>query len=311
MLTKSFTERSCTNLVLFSDAIDLSDPRNRNPIHKSLAIGNHNFEVATIHTEIAIRLPSRNHRNALGKVLVMIGHHDLVVPTSSGWLVSSLVERTLNRKAHTNKQTNWWIPSQKSDSEFKRVFSELAVIFELQLPSLVVYDFEVAAVRVAKASMRTREKKTIMTKICKPERLGEESKIGKSPKVVRRGCERPFGPTTQRSPKSLLHHVQKAFRSLGSKDLLHPSPNYFRGFSSFLVGAFIKRMNGPRKRNRTNRENQGRVPELIRKILEILGKSQERTKKEGQVQIGKHPNTPSGFCHRIKFQSILVKLSQS
>ena len=31
------------------------------------------------------------------------------------------------------------------------------------------------------------------------------SKIGKSPKVARRGCKRSFGP---RSPKSLLHHVQ-------------------------------------------------------------------------------------------------------
>ena len=71
---------------------------------------------------------------------------------------------------------------------------------------------------------------------CKPERLGEGSRIVKSPKVVGRGCKRSFGPTAQRSPKSLLHHVQPCFapvqpqvalvqealRSLGPKDLLHP-----------------------------------------------------------------------------------------
>ena len=40
---------------------------------------------------------------------------------------------------------------------------------------------------------------------------GEGSKIGKSPKVARRGCKRAFGPTAQRSPKSPLHHVQPCF----------------------------------------------------------------------------------------------------
>ena len=82
---------------------------------------------------------------------------------------------------------------------------------------------------------------------CKPERLGEGSKIGKSPKVLRRGCKRSFGPTAQRSPKSLLHHVQpcfapvqpqvapvqEAFRSLGSKDLLHPLLTTFGDFPIF------------------------------------------------------------------------------
>ena len=82
---------------------------------------------------------------------------------------------------------------------------------------------------------------------CKPERLGEGSKIGKSPKVVKRGCKRSFGPTAQRSPKSHLHHVQpsfapvqpqvapvqEAFRSLGSKDLLHPLLTTFGDFPIF------------------------------------------------------------------------------
>ena len=63
---------------------------------------------------------------------------------------------------------------------------------------------------------------------------GEGVENRKFPKVVRRGCKRSFGPKAQRSPKSLLHHlnpcfapvqpqlapVQEGFRSLGPKDLL-------------------------------------------------------------------------------------------
>ena len=52
----------------------------------------------------------------------------------------------------------------------------------------------------------------------------------------------------------------------------------------FLVGALR-----PRKRKRTNRENPRTIPEQIGKIPEKSGKSQKRTKKEGQVQIGKPP----------------------
>ena len=56
----------------------------------------------------------------------------------------------------------------------------------------------------------------------------------------------------------------------------------------FLVGA----LNRLRKRNRTIRENPRTIPEQIRKIPEKSGKSQKgqkRTKKEGEVQIGKPP----------------------
>ena len=53
----------------------------------------------------------------------------------------------------------------------------------------------------------------------------------------------------------------------------------------FLVGA----LNRPRKRKRTNRENPRRVPGQIGKIPGKVPKGQERTKKEGQVQIGKPP----------------------
>ena len=56
----------------------------------------------------------------------------------------------------------------------------------------------------------------------------------------------------------------------------------------FLVGA----LNRLRKRKSTNRENPRTILEQIGKIPEKSGKSQKgqkRTKKQGQVQIGKRP----------------------
>ena len=53
----------------------------------------------------------------------------------------------------------------------------------------------------------------------------------------------------------------------------------------FLVGAD----NRPRKRKRTNQENPRRVPGQIGKIPGKVPKGHKRTKKEGQVQIGKPP----------------------
>ena len=55
----------------------------------------------------------------------------------------------------------------------------------------------------------------------------------------------------------------------------------------FLVGA----NNRPRKRKRTNRENPRRVPGQIGKIPGKVPKGHKRTKKEGQVQIGKPPRS--------------------
>ena len=42
---------------------------------------------------------------------------------------------------------------------------------------------------------------------CDPECLLQGPETSKVPKVVRRGCKRCFGPREQRSPKSLLHHL--------------------------------------------------------------------------------------------------------
>ena len=62
----------------------LSDPRNRN--HKSLAIDNHNFEIASFAAEIAVKSQCRNHENRIGpKKSLRFGITPLiVVATISG-----------------------------------------------------------------------------------------------------------------------------------------------------------------------------------------------------------------------------------
>ena len=61
----------------------LSDPRNRN--HKSLAIGNHNFEVASFsrrnRSKIAVSQSQKSH---WAKKIAAIRNHTLVVATYSG-----------------------------------------------------------------------------------------------------------------------------------------------------------------------------------------------------------------------------------
>ena len=63
--------------------LDLSDPRNRN--HKSLAIGNHNFEVASFsrrnRSKIAVLQSQKSH---WAKKIAAIQNHTLVVATYSG-----------------------------------------------------------------------------------------------------------------------------------------------------------------------------------------------------------------------------------
>ena len=63
--------------------------------------------------------------------------------------------------------------------------------------------------------------------------------------------------------------------------------------SRTLSGLFlVDALNRPSKRKGTSRKNPRTIPEKIGKILEKSGKSQKghkRTKKEGQVQIGKPP----------------------
>ena len=74
----------------------------------------------------------------------------------------------------------------------------------------------------------------------------------------------------------------------------------------FLVGA----LNRPRKRKGTNRENPRTIPEQIGKIPEKSGKSQKgqkRTKREGQVQIGKNPRLkPPPFSGPWNMDSIWI-----
>ena len=82
---------------------------------------------------------------------------------------------------------------------------------------------------------------------CKPERLGEGSKIGKSPKVARRGCKRSFGPRERKASSTgatwgctvakqgctLCKRLLGDLCSLGPKDLLHPLLTTFRDFPIF------------------------------------------------------------------------------
>ena len=66
-----------------TDAHELSDPRNRN--HKSLAIGNHNFEVASFsrrnRSKIAVSHSQKSH---WAKKIAAIWNHTLVVATYLG-----------------------------------------------------------------------------------------------------------------------------------------------------------------------------------------------------------------------------------
>ena len=77
----------------------------------------------------------------------------------------------------------------------------------------------------------------------------------------------------------------------------------------FLVGA----LNRPRERKRTNRENPRTIPEQLGKIPEKSGKSQrgpKRTKKEGQVQIGKPPRLKHPRLAALEFLPRGIKMSR-
>ena len=77
----------------------------------------------------------------------------------------------------------------------------------------------------------------------------------------------------------------------------------------FLLGA----VNRPRKRKRTNRENPWRVHGQIGKIPEKSGKSQKgqkRTKKEGQVQIGKPPRLKHPRLAALEKKNICITFEE-
>ena len=78
---------------------DLSDPRNRN--HKSLAIGNHNFEVASFsrrnRSRIAVLQSQKSH---WAKKIAAIRNHTLVVATYSGGFPDPCGESEALSKPH-------------------------------------------------------------------------------------------------------------------------------------------------------------------------------------------------------------------
>ena len=65
-------------------------------------------------------------------------------------------------------------------------------------------------------------------------------------------------------------------------------------------------LNRPRKRKGTNRENPRTIPEQIGKIPGKVPKGQKRTKKEGQVQIGKPPRLKPPRLAALDFSSLHI-----
>ena len=123
---------------------ELSDPPNRN--HKSLAIGHHNFKVASFscrnRSKIAV---SQSHKPHWAQKTAAIRNHTLVVATYSGRCLDLCdASETLQKPRKTG---GCWVQRVG----FRGCFW-VAVIdfFELRLQSLAICDFEVAAIRVTK-----------------------------------------------------------------------------------------------------------------------------------------------------------------
>ena len=119
----------------------LGDPCNRN--HKSLAIGNHDFEIANFsrrnRSKIAV---SQSQKIALGQKMAAIRAHTLVVATISG---NFLTYMTLLKHYKNHKKTG---ESRVQRLGFRGCFLSPSDSFELHLQSLAICDFEVAAIRV-------------------------------------------------------------------------------------------------------------------------------------------------------------------
>ena len=92
-------------------AFELSDPRNRN--HKSLAIGNHNFEVASFsRSKIAVKSQCRNYNNRIGpktpltllQALLFWKKQGFFPQTSKGFSLRGTVKSLEKRGKRTKKQ---------------------------------------------------------------------------------------------------------------------------------------------------------------------------------------------------------------
>ena len=130
---------------------DVNDPRNRN--HKSLAIGNHNFEVASFscrnRSKIAVSQSQRSH---WAKKVAAIRNHTLVVATISGRFpdLCDASENTINYKPGKTGG------SRVQRAGFRGCFLSRSDFYELRLQSQAICDFEVAAIRVTKLGMYMR-----------------------------------------------------------------------------------------------------------------------------------------------------------
>ena len=79
---KSFSRRNFRLKKAHSFVHELSDPRNRN--HKSLAIGNHNFEVASFSRRNHSKIAVKSQKSHWAKKIAAIQNHTLVVAPYSG-----------------------------------------------------------------------------------------------------------------------------------------------------------------------------------------------------------------------------------
>ena len=125
----------------------LSDPRNRN--HKALAIGNHNFEVASFSRGNRNKSQCHNHKNRIGP------------PKSRRFRITALCsQRMLGRfQTFVALQKHSKRPHKTGGSRVQRVgfracFRSRSEFFELQLQSLAICVFIVAAIRVTKRHLR-------------------------------------------------------------------------------------------------------------------------------------------------------------
>ena len=125
------------------ETLTLSDPRNRN--HKSLAIGNHIFEVASFfcRNRSKIAVSQKSH---WAKKIAAIQNHTLVVATYSGGFADPCgASETLSKPHKTGS-------SRVQKVGFRGCFWSRSDFFELRLQSLAICDFEVTAIRVTKVS---------------------------------------------------------------------------------------------------------------------------------------------------------------
>ena len=121
---------------------------------------------------------------------------------------------------------------------------------------------------------------------CDPECLLQGPEASKLPKVVRRGCKRSFGPREQRSPKSLLHHLNPVLHRCNS--LLHQCKRtLLPGSKTFAPLRFLAPVAGTRSRKHCQGISEFSGP---RQAAGVATRTQARQGAQTQIfGSGHHP----------------------